>query len=254
MQENIMQDIQDMIGNLLANAMGKMQTDDSAKQLGGEAGTAELPQMNIDEIKNFVQVMQKFIDNVNVMINRLETGDPQFGETEDAFLEGYMTTADNVLEIAAFSMKDKLTGLSNRYGFDNRLLLEWNRAARDKSYLSLVVFNVSDLEEQTGAERDDMRVKIAKTLEGAIKRSTDFIARWADDEFSILLPITNKDGAAIVTDRIRGVFNAISTNVCIGVNVALPKPGEPPAAFIEQAHNAYLAAKKAGANSIIFAE
>jgi diguanylate cyclase (GGDEF)-like protein len=147
--------------------------------------------------------MQKFIDNVNGVIAQLETGSPEAGGTDDKFLEGYMATADNVLEIAAFSMKDPVTGLSNRYGFDNRMILEWNRAIRDKTALSLVIFSVDSIKMCEDIEKCDKLLKvITETLDSSIKRTTDFIARWSDDEIVALLPITDIDGATIVAERI----------------------------------------------------
>ena len=265
--DGIMQGIQDMIGDLLKNAVDKMQKTDISEKLGdapSDAGGEIEPQaqMGIAEVKNFIDVMQKFIDNVSIMISQLETGSKEPGGTDDKFLEGYMATADNVLEIAAFSMKDTNTGLSNRYGFDNRLVLEWNRATRDKSNLGLVIFGVSGLDEcKDDKTRDDLLKAISETLVNTIKRSTDFIARWSDDEFSALLPITNVDGAKIVAERIHTEIGKVclpgtleecgKSSVSIGVCVYSPEPDEKPGDFINNAYNAYTSAKEAGGGSIV---
>ena len=267
--DNIMQHIQDMIGDLLKNAVDKMQKTEISEKLGDvpvEAGDNKEPseQMDISEIKNFVTVMQKFIDNVNVMVSQLETGKSEPGATDEKFLDGYMATADNILEIAAFSMKDSLTGLSNRYGFDNRLILEWNRAARDKSALGLVIFGVDGFTEcEDSKKREDTLKSVSETLENSIKRSTDFIARWSDDEFAALLPITDSNGASIVAERIRTEIGKMSipcvldkggkSTVSIGVCVYTPEPHEQPADFIGNAHNAFKKAVEAGGNAVIFA-
>ena len=268
---DIMQHIQDMIGDLLSNAVNKMHKTEMGEKLGETpAGESDQPdpsaQMGIAEIKNFVGVMQKFIDNVNVMVLQLETGSSKPGETDDKFLEGYMATADNILEIAAFSAKDKVTGLSNRYGFDNRLILEWNRAARDKSTLGLVIFGIdaySDFEDNK--KHEDLLKIVSETLEKSIKRSTDFIARWSDDDgFAALLPITDKPGVTIVAERISTEIGNINIpgvlkdgariTVSIGVNVHQPEPYEQPADFINNTHDAYIKAKEAGGNTTNFVE
>jgi len=257
---NIMQHIQDMIGDLLKNAVDKMQQNEIGDQLGDTSADTGVkpdatPEMGIGEIKNFVSVMQKFIDNVNVMILQLE-GNSNPGDTDDKFLEGYMATADNVLEIAAFSMKDSLTGLSNRYGFDNRLILEWNRATRDKSALSLVIFSVGTDDESA---HDVVLKTSSETLVKSIKRATDFIARWSDDEFAALLPITGPDGATIVVDRIKKELGSMSIpgitkhKVSIGACVHTPEHTEKPVEFIEKAYNAFKKAKESDENTIIFA-
>jgi len=175
-----------------------------------------------------------------------------------------MATADNVLEIAAFSMKDSLTGLSNRYGFDNRLILEWNRATRDKTPLSLVIFGLDGFEEcEDNIMCDDTIKAVSETLVSSVKRTTDFIARWGADDFAALLPITGADGATIVAERILNelgkmnipctIYKDGTSTVSIGVCIHIPEPGELPANFINNTNNAYKKAKETDGNSIIYA-
>jgi len=265
---DIMNQIQDMIGDLLKNAVDKMHNEEHSKKLGGShkgmSDGADAPQMGLSDIKNFVGVMQKFIDNVNIMLIQMETGNKDHGSTDDMFLDGYMATADNVLEIAAFSMKDPLTGLSNRHGFENRLILEWNRATRDKSALGLVIFGMDCLDGCKDSKRHDKMLQlVAKTLESTIKRSTDFVARWSDEEFAVLLPITDEGGATIVTERIRDAMEHMSipgfaelgckSTVSIGVCDHAPEHTELPIDFINKAIDAYVNAREEGGNSIVFA-
>jgi len=260
---NIMQHIQDMIGDLLKNAVDKMQQKEIGHHMGESpaevSGSTDITaQMGIEEIKGFVLVMQKFIDNVNIMISKLEGG-IDTGDTDDQFLEGYIATADNVLEIAAFSMKDSLTGMSNRYGFDNRLILEWNRATRDKSAISLVIFGIDCCD---SVLHDDLMKATADTLEKSIKRATDFLARWSDDEFAALLPITGLDGATIVVERITKELGSMNIpgltdrggkhSVSIGVCVHTPEPNEKPVDMINKAHEAFKKAKESEENSVVF--
>ena len=264
-----MQVIQDMIGDLLKNAVDKMQKKELGEQLGevssDEGGIAETTaQMDIKEIRQFIGFMQKFIDNVTVMVDHLEYGTFKPGMAEENFIEDYMATADTILEIAAFSTKDPLTGFSNRYGFDNRLILEWNRAVRDKTNLGVVLFCVDDFAGSEDKEQHESMLKsVANALKFSTKRSTDFIARWSDDEFAILLPITDMNGTSIVAERIHSEFiemdipglsaNDGKANVSIGVYVHKPEPGERVSEFMDTVYGAYSKAKEAGGNSIIFA-
>jgi len=266
---NIMQHIQDMIGDLLKNAVDKMHKTDTGDKLGGthpitSDNVDATAQMGIPEVKNFVSVMQKFIDNVNVMIMQIETGNLEHGNTDDQFIDGYMATADNILEMAAFSMKDPVTGLSNKYGFDNRLILEWNRATRDKSALSLVIFSVGGFEDcENIITKDDLLKTVSNTLVKSIKRTTDFLARWSDNEFAALLPFTNTDGASIVSERLYTEIGNMAVpgiaesdkraTVSIGICVHSPEPHEQPVNFIKKAHDAFVEAKAKEGNTTIFA-
>jgi diguanylate cyclase (GGDEF)-like protein len=264
-----MQAIQDMIGDLLKNAVDKLHKKDIDEQLGGSpsegSGIEETTaQMDIKEVRQFIGFMQKFIDNVTIMVDHLEYGTSKPGMAEENFIEGYMATADTILEIAAFSTKDPLTGFSNRYGFDNRLILEWNRAARDKTNLGVVLFCIDDFAGNEEKEQhESMLIKVANALKLSTKRSTDFIARWSENEFAILLPITDENGTSIVAERILSEFlemdipgwsvNNDKANVSIGVYVHMPEPGERVSEFMDTVYSAYSKAKEDGGNSIVYA-
>jgi len=166
--------------------------------------------------------------------------------------------------MAAFSMKDSLTGLSNRYGFDNRLILEWNRATRDKTTLSLLLFSVDSFTDADDSKkRDELLIAVSRKLEETIKRTTDFIARWSNEEFAVLLPITEEVGASIVVERIRVEIGKMDIPgitetdkkipLSIGVYAHTPEPTEKPVDFIHRAHSAWLKAKEIEGDAIIFA-
>ena len=270
-QDDFMQGIQDMIKNLLMDEIDNLQTAEIDKQLGIETpdgegtGTAPHP-MNITEIKKIVHTVQKFLDNVNVMVSQLEVGKIEYKQNDDKFLDDYLSTADDILEIAAFSTKDPLTGLSNRHGFENRLILEWNRAIREQLPLSLLVFGVDKLDhiEETYGSREKTTVLqiLSRTLESAIKRSTDFVARWNDIEFAALLPITNAESAMIVAERIQNDIEKVDIPCMvtenggkimtyIGVCVQVPERHGKITDYINKTQNALNKAKEAGENRII---
>ncbi|MCL2549301.1 MAG: GGDEF domain-containing protein [Symbiobacteriaceae bacterium] len=272
-QGDIMGSIQDMIGNLLKNAIENAQRTEMNKHLGGaepsveadnEAGAFE-PQMDMAEVKMIVKAMQKFLDNVNAMIFQLENGGTEYNPEDDKLLDDYIDTAANIFEIAAFSMKDTTTGVSNRYAYDNRLVLEWNRAVRDKSTLSLLLISIDSLKaykEIQGQQQVDVLMQaVARTLEQTVKRSTDFIARL-DDEYGIILPITDAQGAKIVAERILNAIDALeipgdvngqfgSKTACIGVCVHMPAQEEQIADFIAKANETLQQAIAEGPNKII---
>jgi|GEM_PF-1645904 len=273
-EDGITQDINTMIADLLKNVFDDMQSAEMNRQ-SGDASLEGTPggqtAMDLETIKSITSGMQKFLDNANVLIAQLESGTTDFGHGNDSFFDSYIATADSILEVAAFSTKDSVTGLSNKYGFDNRLVLEWNRAAREQTPLSLLIFELdgfnpvgSDMPAEKAQKRkDDIFKEVAAVLVRTVKRSTDFIARWSDDEFAALLPITDKDGAMIVANRIRTeAENMVITEasvsggqifVNIGVNVHTPDPSEQSAGYVAKAQDALSRAKAAGCNQIVLA-
>ena len=268
-QDVIMKDIQNMIEGLLKDIVGNFQRKESVKLLGDESQTDTdtykdpfhvVDQLDMAEIKKMLNNLQMFLDNVNSTIAQVESGAGEFHHGENKVLDSYLASADNILEMVAFSTKDNLTGLSNRHGFDNRLILEWKRAMREESSLCLLIFSVKGFKYNDSTydkqQKNEAVKMIAKTLEESIKRSCDFIARWSDDEFAVLLPITNVDGAKIVAQRIKKEFEDMDipcigkVSVCIGLCVRTPVHGEQIGDFITKAQNAFNKVKEAGCNKI----
>lgn len=86
---------------------------------------------------------------------------------------------------------DMLTGLANAHTLSRVLELEIIRAARQRSELSLAVFDVDDLtgyNETAGrAAGDDVLREVAAAISQSI-RLVDTVARWGGDEFMLVAP------------------------------------------------------------------
>lgn len=104
------------------------------------------------------------------------------------------------------AITDSLTGLFNRRHFDQCLTDEWLRAARYGHPISLIMLDIDHFKlcnDQYGhSVGDQMLVKVASVLRESV-RSTDVVARYGGDEFAILLPETDGDGARVVAGKVR---------------------------------------------------
>lgn len=103
---------------------------------------------------------------------------------------------------------DGLTGIANRRAFDERLLHEWSRASRaKKAPLSLIMADVdyfkryNDVYGHQGG--DDCLRAVASVFQRLVFRASDLAARYGDEEFAVILPSTDLDGAREVAERIR---------------------------------------------------
>ncbi|MBD3829700.1 MAG: diguanylate cyclase [Arcobacter sp.] len=110
----------------------------------------------------------------------------------------------NLLEYQA--SHDKLTGLFNRNRFDELYSKEIKRAKRYENNLSIILFDIDDFKNvndnyghQIG---DEVLIEISKILLNNV-REPDICVRWGGEEFLILLPQTNLEGAKAVAEKIR---------------------------------------------------
>lgn len=104
------------------------------------------------------------------------------------------------------SLTDNLTGLSNRRFFDNVLRTEFSRYKRSGSQLSLIMLDVDHFKKYNDhyghLAGDDCLLQIANVLRNVVKRPPDIVARYGGEEFVVILPNTDRQGAAVLAGRI----------------------------------------------------
>ncbi|PWE41408.1 sensor domain-containing diguanylate cyclase [Pseudomonas prosekii] len=125
--------------------------------------------------------------------------------------EGELIDAKNELDVIAHT--DSLTRLANRRCFDQNLHKEWGRAGRSQSDIALILLDIDwfkQFNDHYGHLQGDKCLKqIADLMELNVKRPIDLPARFGGEEFVILLPETNLEGALYVAEKIRSaVINA----------------------------------------------
>lgn len=122
---------------------------------------------------------------------------------ENAIMYESMKNAQEYLE--EISIRDDLTKLYNRRYFHNQLKHEFSRVERYNEQLSLVFFDVDDfkrINDNYGhTQGDSLLIQIGSLLK-SVARKSDLPARVGGDEFAMLLPSTNKEGAFDFAKRI----------------------------------------------------
>ena len=177
----------------------------------------------------------------------------------------HIKIVDQMRTIEELGLIDALTKIANRRGFENRLNVEWSRAVRDKTLLSLLIMDIDKFKNYNdtyGHQQGDVALKsLAETASKALLRSVDFAARWGGEEFVVLLPGADFSGALAVAERIRknmedaviltddGVVTGIT--VSIGVNSIVPGQGCSAEDFIRKADQALYTAKETGRNKVV---
>jgi two-component system cell cycle response regulator len=104
------------------------------------------------------------------------------------------------------AMTDALTGLLNRYGLQHVLVREHAEARRYNRPLSCLVIdldNFKTINDTYGHASGDLALQqIAGILREAV-RASDTVFRYGGEEFLVLLPETDLDGAIALAEKIR---------------------------------------------------
>lgn len=108
--------------------------------------------------------------------------------------------------IKKLSITDKLTQLNNRLKLDETLKNEITRIERSDSVSSLIMVDIDHFKkvnDNYGHQVGDLvLVEIATILSSNI-READVLGRWGGEEFMIILPFTDKNGAIICANKLR---------------------------------------------------
>ena len=161
------------------------------------------------------------------------------------------------------SLTDPLTGLPNRRYLQDRLFEEVERSKRYDTPLSFMIIDVdrfktyNDIYGHTNADR--VLVQTAQLLRGSI-RAIDMSARFAGDEFCIVLPETELGDAARIAERLRKTISEteyrteqgeLMGQVTISTGISsFSGSRQSPLAIVETADRALYQAKTRGRNCV----
>lgn len=101
---------------------------------------------------------------------------------------------------------DPLTGLTDHHHMEELLRAECKRHARNAQTFSLALLSIDQLQQintQYGAAQGDMVIRQLGQLSSQHLRSSDVVARWSSQEFLILMPETDLNGAYRSVERLR---------------------------------------------------
>lgn len=160
-------------------------------------------------------------------------------------------------EIVELSLTDALTGLQNRRYFDLTLKNEVDRSRRFARGLAIIMVDIDHFKEYNdtfGHPAGDEALKLVSASLLGNRRKADVVARIGGEEFAIILPETNLDGALNVADR---VFASIANEsgfkrqitVSLGITV-LSNTEDSVETLIQQADKALYEAKRTGRNRV----
>lgn len=104
------------------------------------------------------------------------------------------------------ALTDALTGCYNRRSFELQLERDLHQATRQRQSLSLIMLDIDNfkhINDQAGHETGDLALRMFAENVQAELRGVDCAARFGGDEFVVILPQAETEGALLVAERLR---------------------------------------------------
>ncbi|AHL77282.1 diguanylate cyclase [Stutzerimonas stutzeri] len=264
-----------MQDSLSAAREGHVQSKETAlaldEQLRQQVGGLQSSMLEAKDLPSLKQAVQTRLDG---LLETVDVYQRQRGEHEQQLSERLSTLIGRVasLEQSAAGMRehleeqrqkalrDPLTELPNRAGWDERLELEVARQQRYGGQLLLAVLDVDHfkrINDSFGHLAGDRVLKIIANELRKRLRKTDFIARFGGEEFTLLLPETPIEAGHQLLDSLRSSiqdcpfhFKGARIQVTLSGGIAGFAATDSAEQVFERADQALYRAKGAGRNRI----
>jgi diguanylate cyclase (GGDEF)-like protein/PAS domain S-box-containing protein len=155
---------------------------------------------------------------------------------------------------------DLLTALPNRMLFNERLSMALDAAERNDTQLAVMFLDLDRfklINDTLGHAAGDLLLQgFAQRLGSCLRSSEDILARWAGDEFTLLLPNIDSVEEAVsiaqnILDALRSEFdldgNWLRVSTSIGIAI-YPEHGTDPETLLKHSDAALYRAKESGRN------
>ena len=185
---------------------------------------------------------------------------------EDAHLELTATKQaleqiqNELQESRHLMQEDWLTGAQNRRAMDMVLTREVARAQRSATKLTVAMLDLDHfkrINDEFGHDAGDKLLQHLTLITKAVLREVDSLIRYGGEEFLIILPETDINGAQFVMDRLKQAFQKTPLaydgkpiRVTFSAGLAFLTPDETGHALVMRADAALYEAKHAGRNCV----
>jgi diguanylate cyclase (GGDEF)-like protein len=230
------------------------QLEEVNKQLHAEINEKKIAEA---KLKTMIEAISQQKDDLEIIIETLT----EHGDIIDTQLLEELNEVNNLATI------DHLTGLANRRHFDRSLTDEWRRALRNQEPLSLIMCDVDHFKpynDHYGHQKGDICLtQIAQAIEHSIRRPGDLATRYGGEEFAVILPNTNTQGAIKVAEKIQDTVNRLKivheyskvseyVTLSLGIGTLVPALDSSSIQLICEADRLLYIAKQKGRNQFVY--
>jgi diguanylate cyclase len=207
-------------------------------------------------IGDYVKISDVLLGEISEIIESNKTVREKLKNSEEIIKEQNKNLAKLITE----TMTDHLTTILNKRGFDKRLDEEYIRFKRYNGKLSLITLDVDHFKLINDTHGHIVGDKALRSFAQLLKRNireSDILARVGGEEFSILLPETDLEGATNAAKKIHELLqnsiikiNGSRIKISASFGVSVLKNGESKTNLIDRADQALYISKKLGRNRI----
>ncbi|MFM9865107.1 MAG: GGDEF domain-containing protein [Micropepsaceae bacterium] len=193
-------------------------------------------------------------------------------EAKHKALEKELTTSSSEIKslrqrlesIREESRVDSLTGLLNRRGFDERMIMALCGVAENNDQLCVLIGDVDHFKkfnDTWGHATGDQVLRLVAQCFKSNTKGGDTAARYGGEEFVVALPQTSLEGAITVAEHIRVAVESKKIvkrstgetlgSITLSIGVAKHVPGEPIEDTLNRADACLYAAKRSGRNRVV---
>ncbi len=183
-----------------------------------------------------------------------------------ALRESQHQLVEKNLELSRLINVDGLTTLNNRRYFDEFADIEWKRAIRDGTGLSVLMIDVDDFKHYNDTyghlAGDEVLQSVGRTIRACAERPADIVARFGGEEFVVVLPNSSPDSPRAFGEKLcravgglalphRGLTASDVVTVSVGGAFRTPRMGDSLTALVDAADAALYQAKRSGKNRVV---
>jgi diguanylate cyclase (GGDEF)-like protein/hemerythrin-like metal-binding protein len=156
------------------------------------------------------------------------------------------------------AIRDELTGVYNRHFMESMIEEEMERSLRYDYPISILIFDLDyfkRINDTWGHPVGDMVLKQTTELVSQISRKSDYLIRIGGEEFLLIMPHTNIEGAITMADKIRVEIeeytHPIVGKYTVSIGVTQRRKTESFQTIYERADAAMYQAKNEGRNRVV---
>jgi diguanylate cyclase (GGDEF)-like protein len=160
-------------------------------------------------------------------------------------------------EVKRLAQEDYLTGLMNRRKATEMIVTELRRCQRYGGTFAVILMDIDrfkEINDTFGHETGDQVLKETADLLGRTIREADSASRWGGEEFLVVCPQTDLEGAQALAEKLRSAYartefsRAIHKTASFGV--ACYHSGDSVEALVRRADAALYGAKEGGRDRV----